>query len=152
MTLSNWMTRNWDPLFDLSRLTDEMDRMFSDVHQALGLRSVPRGTFPAMNLYESDRNVTVVTEMPGVDMKDVKLSMSGNLLTLEGERKSETSEGDDNRCHRRERFIGRFSRTIALPEDVDSEMVEAEYKNGVLTVTVGKREDRLPRRIEIQNG
>lgn len=149
MAMFNWMTRGWDPHFDFSKVTDEMDRMFSDVHRALSLRSVPRGTFPAMNVYESADKVTVKAEIPGVSKDDLDLEITGNLLTLKGKRENRELE-KDVQSHRFERVSGRFSRTLSLPEDIDPDLVEADYSDGVLTVVVGKREEVLPKKVEIK--
>jgi HSP20 family protein len=139
-----------NPFTEFDRLRREMDTLSSYV---LG-RSPYAGTagpgvFPLLNLTENAENYFVRAELPGVKPEDLDIQMTGNKLTITGERKLDTQD-KDVRYHRREREAGSFSRIIELPTDVDSESVAARSENGVLTVTIPKAEKAKPRRIAIQ--
>ncbi len=141
----------------LARLRTEMDRAFerfwrdpwsaslADVFQSssgLGLR---------MNLAESENDVTVTAELPGVDPKDVDISVTNNVLTIRGEKKQEKEEKKRN-YHYVERSFGSFHRSIQLPSSADPNKVDASYKNGILTVTLQKRPEDKPKRIPVKTG
>jgi HSP20 family protein len=106
--------------------------------------------FPRLDLAESDKEVTIRAEVPGVQPKDVKVEVTGNLLKLSGEKSTEHEEkGRDYHCC--ERQFGSFSRTIQLPTSVDPSKVDAEYKDGVLTITLAKSPEAKPKRITVRN-
>ncbi len=138
----------------LSRFRNEIDGLFDrflrnpwDIGSAL---TMGRGWGPRMDLAESDNEVTVKAELPGVDPKDIEINVSGNLLTLRGEKKHDREErGKD--YHYLERQYGSFHRSIQLPTTVDSEKVTAEYKNGVLMVTMAKHPEAKPKKITVRN-
>ena len=138
----------------LSRVRSGIDDLFDrflrnpwDVGSSLMSR-MPWG--PRMDLAESDNEVTVRAELPGVDPKDIELNVTGNLLTIRGQKKHDREEhGKD--YHYVERQYGGFHRSLQLPTTVDSEKVNAEYKNGVLTVTMAKHADAKPKRITVRN-
>lgn len=144
------MLDRWSPFIDVGKTLEEMDRMFGRVGRPLGLRSVPRGTFPAINVYAQDDAVVVVAELPGVKAEDLDLSVLNDSLTLKGERADEPpAEGD--RYYRRERMSGAFARTINLPDPVDPDSVRAEYKNGVLKIHMAKAQEARAKKIAIQS-
>ena len=144
------MLDRWFPSFDMGKTLEEMDRMFGRVGRPLGLRSVPRGTFPAINVYAQDDAVEVVAELPGVRAKDLDLTVLNDSLTLKGARTDDQSaEGD--RYYRRERVSGAFARTITLPDAVDPDSVRAEYKNGVLKVHMAKAQEAKAKKIAIKS-
>jgi len=144
------MLDRWLPFIDVGKTLEEMDRMFGRVGRPLGLRSVPRGTFPAINVYAQDDAVVVVAELPGVKAEDLDLSVLNDSLTLKGERADDRpAEGD--RYYRRERMSGAFARTINLPDPVDPDSVRAEYKNGVLKVHMTKAQEARAKKIAIQS-
>ncbi|TXH32258.1 MAG: Hsp20/alpha crystallin family protein [Rhodospirillaceae bacterium] len=121
------------PFFSLHR---EMNRLFDDFFRDADFPGIGRrgGSWPQVEMRESDKDVTVVAELPGIEEKDVELSLQQNTLTLKGERKSE-SEG----ALYSERWHGQFQRTIQLSPDIDPEKATAVFKNGILTVTFAKR-------------
>jgi len=102
-----------------------------------------------MNLAESEGEVTVTAELPGVDPKDVDISVSDNLLTIRGEKKQEKEDRKRN-YHYVERRFGSFHRSIQLPSSIDANKVDASFKNGILTVTLQKRQDAKPKRIAVK--
>ena len=139
---------NWFPFFDVTKTLDEMDRLLNAVNRPLGLRSVPRGTFPAINMYDEGDKSVLWAEIPGVDPDKLELSVLNETVTLKGER-LDAAEAEGN-YYRRERPYGRFERTVTLPEAVNPESVKAAYKHGVLTVTMEKAEAEKAKRIPIQ--
>lgn len=103
---------------------------------------------PAVDVFEDKDSVKIVAELPGVSPEDVKLSLENNLLTIRGEKKQHAEERNE-RVHRYERTYGTFERAFMLPSTVDGEKVSAEYRNGVLTVSVPKAERARPREIPV---
>ena len=104
---------------------------------------------PAVDVAETDKDVVVRAEIPGMEAKDIDISLKGNLLTLKGERK-QASEKKEESFHRVERSYGIFSRTIQLPAEVDEEKVEAVYKKGILQINLPKTSRAAVRKIEIK--
>jgi HSP20 family protein len=140
----------WFPFFDVGKTLEEMDRMFGQMGQPLGVRSVPRGTFPAINIYEQDDGIVLMAEVPGVKPEQLDLTVLGDSITLKGERQEEDLP-DGERFYRRERPIGSFDRTVTLPEAVNPDSVKAEYKNGVLKVRMEKAEQAKAKKITIKS-
>jgi HSP20 family protein len=141
-----WTTLDPSLLENLRRLEGEMDPGRSAY--SAGIRAVPRGTFPPLNMGSTPERVDVYLFAAGVDAKSIDVSIQQNLLTVSGNRKAVVKpEGE---CYRRERFDGEFRRVIALPEDVDPDRVEAKYRDGVLQVTVQRRQPAKPRQVEIR--
>jgi HSP20 family protein len=141
---------SWFPFFDVTKTLDEMDRMFGRVGRPIGLRSVPRGTFPAINIYEDEPALVLVAEMPGVDAANLDLTVLNDTVTLKGRRQGD-EPGNGSRFYRRERPVGNFSRTVTLPEAIDPDSVQAEYKNGVLTVRMEKAATAKAKKIQIKS-
>lgn len=105
------------------------------------------GWTPALDLYQNNDNIVAVVELPGMRKEDIEISLQDGTLTISGERKEET--GPENGATRTERFTGKFRRTITLPTRVDASKVSANYKDGVLTVTLPKAEEAKPKQIQI---
>ncbi|GIW94189.1 MAG: molecular chaperone Hsp20 [Pirellulaceae bacterium] len=142
------MTR-WDPRSiwsELNRMHEEMERLLS----GNGWRGFEFGVgFPALNVWKDDNNLYVEAELPGFELSDLEIVVTGDRqLSIKGERKQ--PEIKNGTWHRQERYYGSFSRMIELPESVDPDKVTAELKLGVLTVTLPKREEAKPRRIEVK--
>lgn len=133
---------------DFRRLEQEMDALFARWPGATGIRSMARGTFPPVNVGGTPDRVAVYLFAPGLDPKTLDISIQRNLLSVAGEREALAVEGAN--FYRRERFSGQFRRVISLPEDVDPDQVAAGYRDGVLQITVQRRETAKPRQIEIQ--
>ena len=121
---------NWSPFFDMEKTLNEMDRIFNVVGRPLNLRSVPRGTFPAVNVYDRGNQEVLIAEIPGVRSEDVELTVVGDSITIQGRREEQPAENEQ--YHRRERPMGSFARTVTLPVAVNPEKVKAEYHDGVL--------------------
>ncbi len=130
-----------------ARMQEEMERFFAGVPEVAGIRSAAVGTYPAVNIAASPEQVDVFVFASGLDPEKLEVSLQQNLLTIAGERRAEVPEGAQ--VYRRERFNGSFRRVMTLPEDVDPDQVEANYKDGVLHVVVKRREESRPRKIEI---
>ena len=121
------------PFFALHR---EMNRMFDDFARSFELEMPPHfsGNWPRVEIDDSENEVKIVAELPGMDQKDIDISLTDGMLTIKGEKQSET-----NGASYSERWHGRFERSLRLGPDVDPDQVNAEMKNGVLTVTAKKR-------------
>jgi HSP20 family protein len=103
---------------------------------------------PAVEIFESDEEIRLTAELPGLAEEDIHINVEDNLLSLAGERNSEKRE--EGEYVRTERWYGKFSRSFRLPETADAEKISAELKDGVLTVTVPKKEEAKPKQIEIK--
>ena len=139
-----------DPILALHR---EMNRMLDDFARGFAV-GVPAhsswtATWPRMEVSETNREIRLVAEIPGLDEKDIDLSIDDGVLTLKGEKRSESQGAIYS-----ERWHGQFQRSLQLGTDADPDKVDASFKNGVLTVTVGKRpeEQRQVKRIAIKSG
>lgn len=135
-------------LFDeYRRLEGEIDQLFARSAWPVGIRAVRRGTFPPINVGSTPERVDVYLFAAGLDPKGFDISIQQNLLAISGSRKPSIKEDAD--YYRRERYEGDFRRVITLPEDVDPDRVEAKYRDGVLQVTVQRREAARPRQIQV---
>src|SRR5882672_9463886 len=140
----------WDPFRDMNVLQDRMNRLFEDAGH--GWRnSEPSATTnwsPAVDIFETEGEIVVKAELPGMDRKDISLNLENNVLTLKGERRFEKETNEEN-YHRIERSYGGFSRAFSIPASVDEEKIRADYKNGVLTIALPKKEQSKPKEIRI---
>lgn len=140
----------WDPFRDLTLLQDRMNRLFEEANR--GWRSdEPAATTswsPSVDIYETENEIVVKAELPGVDKKGIDLRIENNVLTLRGERRFEKETKDEN-YHRIERSYGAFSRSFSIPTLVDEEKISADYKDGVLNITLPKKEQARPKQITI---
>jgi len=138
-----------DSMFDEFRhMSEQMDQLFGRGTQPPAIRSVARGTFPPINMGATPEGISLYLFAAGLDPKTIELNIQRNLLTVAGERKIPVNEAAT--YYRQERFGGAFRRVIALPEDVDSECVEARYRDGILEITARRRESAKPRQITVQ--
>ncbi len=136
------------PFEELWRLQQEMDELFGHGGgPTAGIRSLPRGAFPAINVVGTGDRVDVYLFAPGVDPKSLNISIQQNLLTIAGQRQVPIEEKAT--YYRQERFAGEFRRVISLPEDTDADRVEAKYRDGIVQISVQRRESAKPRQIEI---
>jgi HSP20 family protein len=140
----------WDPFRDLNVLQDRMNRLFEDAGR--GWRpDEPAATTtwsPAVDIFETEQEIVVKAELPGMDRSGITLNLEKNVLTLRGERKFEKEAKDDN-YHRIERSYGSFSRAFSIPVTVDEEKIRADYKEGVLKIVLPKKEQVKPKQIRI---
>jgi len=143
----------YDPFRDLRSLQDEVNRLFStNLNRVFGDdEGIARGAWnPHVDIYENKDQIVIEAELPGMAREDFDLSFENNVITLRGERRFEKKDEADN-YHRVERSYGSFARSFTLPPTVSGEGITAEYRNGVLRVTLPKREEVKARRIEIQS-
>ena len=140
----------YDPFRDLRTLQEEVNRLFStNLTRAFGDEGIARGAWaPSVDIYENKDQIVLEAELPGMKQDDFDLSIENNVITLRGERKFEKTEDTDN-YHRVERSYGAFTRSFTLPQTVSAEGATAEYNNGVLRVTLPKREETKARRIQV---
>jgi HSP20 family protein len=151
MSIERWH-RGWDPFRTLLDIQREMNRLFNTglagkVGEETGLME---GIWsPALDVYETESDVVVKAELPGIKPEDVNISMVGDTLTIKGERKQEEEVKKEN-YYRLERCYGSFQRSVRLSTDVDPNKVKATYKDGVLKITLPKSEEVKPKKIEIK--
>ncbi|MFO8058849.1 MAG: Hsp20/alpha crystallin family protein [bacterium] len=112
-------------------------------------RGVGYGTFPAINMYGNDEKLVITSEIPGLDMENLDISIQGRNLTLSGTRQG-IEPGEDERVVLNERASGDFSRSVTLPYGVESDKVEANYENGVLYIHLPRAEEEKPRKIPVK--
>src|SRR4028119_323375 len=142
----------YDPFRDIRGLQDEMNRLFSSTFSRGGDDQMTRGAWnPSVDIFENQDQIVLEAELPGLKPENVEISIENNVLTLHGERRFEKKDEGDN-FHRVERSYGSFTRSFTLPPTVSSETANAEFENGVLRLTLAKREEAKPRRIEIKAG
>jgi HSP20 family protein len=135
-------------LDDFRRVQREMDELFGSRPARSGIRAVARGTYPPINIGATPEQVDVYLFAAGIDANSLDISIQQNLLTVAGERKADGEEGAE--YYRRERFDGAFRRVLTLPEDVDPDQVSAQYRDGVLHISIKRREAAQPRQIEVK--
>jgi HSP20 family protein len=147
----------WEPFRDLVSIQDRMNRLFDDA-----FRGSPRqateddwalgGSWaPVVDIFEKDGNIVLKAELPGVDPKNVDIRVENNTLSLRGERELDR-EVKREAYHRVERSYGSFTRSFTLPNVVDVEKIKAEFKDGVLQLTLPKRDEAKPKQIRVQVG
>src|SRR5215467_7201811 len=139
-----------EPFFELTSLQDRVNQLF---HQAFGGEGLEQplttATFlPPVDISEDEHNITLKAEIPGVTEKDLNITLDNNVLTISGERKFNEEEKKDN-FHRIERRYGKFTRSFTLPVGVDAQNVNATFENGILSLTLPKREEFKPKQITI---
>jgi HSP20 family protein len=134
-------------LDEFRRLESEMDQLFGHGSLPTSIRAMRRGTFPLINVGATPEQVDVYLFAAGLDPKSLDISIQQNLLAVSGNRKVPVDESAD--YYRQERFDGEFRRVITLPDDVDPDRVEAKYRDGVLQITVQRREAARPRQITV---
>lgn len=146
-----YLTRNRAPNGARTPFEFGLDRLIDEMAGNLGSSApdAPEEFQPTIDVTETASEWRIRAELPGVAPEDVEVSLTGNLLTIRGEKKGEAvSEGEH--CRRSERRYGRFVRSLEFPTDVDSAKVEARAKNGVLVVTLPKAEEARPRTVAVK--
>ena len=142
------MFRSSADLFaEFNRIQSLLDHVFPA--PGSGIRSMAGAGFPALNIGTTPAAMEIQALAPGIDAATLQVSVDGSLLIIAGERRSEVPEGDNTSVYAQERFAGAFRRVVSLPEDADPGNVAATYRDGILRVTVAKRESSQPRRIEV---
>jgi HSP20 family protein len=143
------MFRSSADLFaELNRMQSLLDQVFPATRSSI--RSMAGANFPVLNVGTTPTSVEIQALAPGLDPSKLEITVDRGLLVVAGERASDIPEGDERASvYARERFTGRFRRVVSLPDDADPGRVDAKYTDGVLRISVAKRESSLPRRIEV---
>jgi HSP20 family protein len=137
----------WDPFREVASLQNRVNSLFREMNES----DSPLTTaafVPAVDVYEDEKKVMLKLEVPGIDQKDLDVSVENNTLTVKGERKFESEEKEEN-FHRIERRYGSFYRAFTLPSTVDTEHVQASYNAGVLKLELAKKPEAQPKQIKI---
>ena len=134
----------WDPFADLNRVQREFEKSF------FGPRTRNADFAPAVDVHEDSERLVLRAELPGVKREDIEVSIDANVLTLKGERKLEKEE-QGRRYHRIERSYGTFVRQFQLPSNIDSAQIDAQLSDGVLTVSLNKKQELKPRKIDVKS-
>jgi HSP20 family protein len=141
----------WDPFKDFVVLRDRMNRLFEDMVSSPKLEDtgIMQSTWsPAVDIYETENDLVLTAEIPGVEEKDVEIKIEDNTLTLKGERKFEKETREEN-FHRIERAYGSFYRSFSLPNYIDQDKISADYENGLLKIHMPKKPEVKPRKVKI---
>jgi HSP20 family protein len=132
-------------------LQDHINRLFSEAFDRTTDESNLTSWAPAVDIYETEHELVVKADLPEVDPKDLDIRVENNILTIRGERKFEKKVNEDNFL-RVERSYGSFSRSFSLANTVNAEAIKADYQNGVLTLSIPKREEAKPKQIKVNVG
>ena len=143
----------WEPFREFATLQDRMNRLFRDSYNEGGRdESLSASSFaPAVDVYEDEHKVTLKIEVPGIEEKDIDVRIENNTLTVQGDRKIEKEEKEEN-YRRVERQYGSFTRTFTLPNTVDAEKVSATYDKGVLKIALPKKAEANAKQIKVNVG
>ena len=135
---------------DFSTLQDRMNRIFRESFSPEGSdEALTTSNFaPPVDVYEDEHNINLKIEVPGIDEKDINVSIENNTLTVRGERRFEKDEKEEN-FHRVERMYGSFTRSFTLPNTVETEQVTAHYEKGVLKIRLAKKAEAKPKLIQV---
>ena len=147
----------WNPTRDLAtfpsdifNMQREMNKMFDSFSRGVDEPTLPNGNWmPAVDVAEEDNKYVVKIELPGVNKDDVKITLESSILTIRGEKKAEKETKEKN-YHRMERSYGSFLRSFNLPTTVKNDKIDAEYRDGILTITLPKVEEAKPKQIEVK--
>jgi HSP20 family protein len=144
-------TSRWEPFRGVTTLQEQANRMFNELLGRQGEESSLTSWAPAVDIYETEHELVVKADLPDVDSKDLDIRVENNVLTIRGERKFEKKVNEENYL-RVERAYGAFSRSFSLASTVNSEAIKADYQNGVLTLSIPKREEAKPKQIKVNVG
>lgn len=149
MALIKWGGQDvWEPFHDLARLEDEVNRVFGRTLVPASKTKNGGAWLPDVDIIEEKDKVLVRADLPGMKQEDISVAVEGDMLTIKGERKQEL-EKKEGQVHRIECSYGAFLRSFALPSTVDAGKIGAAYKNGVLEVTLPKREESRPKQVKV---
>ncbi len=141
----------WEPFRGAATLQEQVNRLFGNVLERSAEESNLTSWAPTVDIYETEHELVVKADLPEVDPKDLDIRVENNILTIRGERKFEKKVNEENYL-RVERAYGSFSRSFSLANTVNSEAIKADYQNGVLTLTIPKREEAKPKQIKVNVG
>lgn len=138
----------WGRIPNFNALQDQMNKLFENTVHGQGENSAITSWAPAVDIYETENELVLKADLPGVSEKEIDVRVENNMLTVRGERQFETKVKEDNYL-RVERTYGSFSRSFGLPNTVNTEAISAEYTNGVLTVQLPKRAESKPKQVKV---
>jgi HSP20 family protein len=138
----------WQPFRNLSSLQEQVNRLFEGTFPSRGYESTLTAWAPAVDVYETENELVIKADLPDVAEKDLDVRVENHMLTIHGERKFE-QEVKEEKYLRMERSYGSFSRSFSLPNSVSTEAIKAEYKDGVLNITLPKRAESKPKQVKI---
>jgi HSP20 family protein len=146
-----WELSPFKPFREMERMRDEMDRLWDSFFEGRSAkrRAAANEWLPALDVSETKNDFVVKAEMPGLDPKDLDISLTNGVLTIKGEKKQEKEEKEEN-YHLLERSYGSFTRSVRLPAEVQGDKISASFKNGVLKVILPKSEDTKSKEIKIK--
>jgi HSP20 family protein len=153
MTLIRWNplrdVRAWHPVTNFANMQREFDCMLDRFRSDIWEEEVSKTLMPAVDIIEKENDFDIKIELPGVDKKDVKITVQKDVLTIKGEKKQE-NENKGESYYRVERCYGTFQRSFTLPSSVTSDNINASYDNGILTINIPKVEEAKPKEIEVK--
>src|SRR5690349_74684 len=138
----------WEPFRGVTTLQDQINRLFNDALERTGEQSNLSAWAPAVDIYETEQELVVKADLPDVDPKDLDIRVENNLLSIRGVRQYEKKVNEES-YRRVERSCGSFARSFTLANTVNPDAIKAEYQNGVLTLTIPKREEAKPKQIKV---
>jgi HSP20 family protein len=143
----------WDPLREMETFRERMNRLFNETFTGREEDTdIKSGIWsPVVDIHESDKNLVLTAELPGLKEEDVEVNIDGNTLSISGKREFEEETKKDD-YHRIERSYGSFFRSFTLPSYIDQEKVKAEYDNGLLKVTMPKKPELKPKKVKVLKG
>jgi HSP20 family protein len=141
----------WEPFHGSATLQEQVNRLLGNVLERSGEESNLTSWAPAVDIYQTEHELVVKADLPDVDPKELDIRVLNNILTIRGERKFEKKVNEENYL-RVERAYGSFSRSFSLANTVNAEAIKADYQNGVLTLTIPKREEAKPKQIKVNVG
>jgi len=141
----------WEPFRGTVTLQEQVNRLFNDIFDHKSEESSLTAWEPSVDIYETEHELVVKADLPEVDPKDLDIRVENNILTIRGERKFEKKVNEENYL-RVERSYGSFARSFTLANTVNSEAIKADYQNGVLTLSIPKREEAKPKQIKVTVG
>jgi HSP20 family protein len=133
---------------EFERLSRQLDDVFGPVGQPASIRAVAPGAYPAVNIGTTPTSVEVYAFAPGLDPEKLEVTVDHGVLTIAGERPS-PAEAAEARTYSQERLYGSFRRAMSLPEDVDSDRIDARYRDGLLQVSIARKQSMQPKRIAV---
>jgi HSP20 family protein len=139
---------NYNPYRAINQLQQQMEQLWGEAMGAQ-TREAAAGWQPVVDIFETEAELTLLSELPGVEQSDIKLSIDNNVLTLSGERKLADS-AKQLKTHRQERPMGAFQRSFSLPANFDLGKISANYNNGILKISLPKKAEARPRQIPVK--
>ena len=150
MAIVRWKNKNlMNPWDEFKALQDEINSLFDTDRVPSNTGLYDRNVSPSIDIIESEHEFTVLAELPGLEEKEIDVSITSNVLTIKGNKTGE-AEDKQRKYYKKESWSGSFQRTLSLPEAVDSEKISAKLSDGILTISLPKREEAKPKQIAVK--